>query len=341
MAPRIAFITGGSGFLGVNLVERLVSDGWGVVAMQRSMTRTRFLDRFDHEKCSGDISDAASVVRAMPERCDAVFHVAADMTFWPRGHAAQYRVNTVGTRNVVAAALARGAGCLVHVSSAAAFGLHRERVSEATVSTGHRARIGYVRTKALAEDEVRDGVRRGLRAIIVSPTTLIGRYDPRVWLPVFAGVARGRLPGVAPGRTSYAQAAEVARAAVAAVERGTTGATYLLGGPDASFLEVVQRIAALTGGTAPARATPEPLVRAFARLSLWASLLTQKEPALTPEGAEYLIHRNVVSSERAARELGYRPPALDDALGDYHRWLLDEDLLAPLTKKTTTCAASQ
>jgi dihydroflavonol-4-reductase len=327
MAERIAFITGGSGFLGLNLVERLVGDGWRVLAMQRSMERARFLDRFDLEKCWGDVGDADSVARALPARCDAVFHVAADMSFWPRAHARQYRVNTVGTRNVVAAALARGAGCLIHVSSAAAFGLHRARVTEETVSTGPHARIGYVRSKALAEDEVRDGVRRGLRAVIVSPTTLIGRWDTRVWLPVFRRVAGGRMTAVAPGRTSYAHAGEVARAALAAVERGRAGATYLLGGPDATFLEVVQRIAALTGGRAPARATPEPLVRGFARLSQWASYLTRKEPMLTPEGAEYLIHRNVVSSARAERELGYRPPALDAALADYHRWLQSEQLL--------------
>jgi hypothetical protein len=64
-------------------------------------------------------------------------------------------------------------------------------------------------------------------------------------------------------------------------------------------------------------------------LSLWASYLTRREPALTPDGAEYLIRRNVVSSERAMRELGYRPPALDDALGDYHAWLRGEGLLQP------------
>lgn len=294
--------------------------------MQRSIGSARFLDRFDIAKCIGDVCDAAALDAAMPARCDAVFHLAADMTFWPRRHRAQYLVNVVGTRNVVAAALRKRAASLVHVSSAAAFGLHRERVTEATAPRGHGSPIGYVRTKALAEDEVREGARRGLNAVIVNPTTVIGRYDLRVWRTVFDKVARGRLPGVAPGRTSYAQAREVARATVAAAERGSAGASYLLGGPDATFLEVVQRIAALTGGRAPSRATPAPLVRAFARASLFASYVTQKEPALTPEGAEYLIRRNVVSSDRAVRELGYRPPPLDDALGDYHGWLRAEGL---------------
>jgi dihydroflavonol-4-reductase len=336
-------MTGASGFLGVNLVEALRAGGWNVVTMQRSIGSARFLDRFDIAKCVGDICDRASIEAAMPERCDAVFHVAGDMSFWPRKHRAQYLANVVGTRNVVEVALRKGAASLVHVSSAAAFGLHRARVTEETVSRGHHSRIGYVRTKALAEDEVRDGVRRGLRAVIVSPTTMIGRYDTRVWLRVFGEVARGRLPGVAPGRTSYAQAREVARACIAAADAvvakpdiakpgiakpDIAGSSYLLGGPDASFLDVVQKIAALTGGRAPRRATPEPVVRLFARASLAASYLTRKEPMLTPEGAEYLIHRNVVSSERATRELGYAPPPIDDALADYHGWLRAEGLAA-------------
>jgi nucleoside-diphosphate-sugar epimerase len=326
--PKLAFITGGGGFLGLNLIERLRAHDWKVVVMQRSIACGRFLDRFDIDKCSGDVCDAERIEAVMPAYCDAVFHLAADMSFWPARHSAQYATNVVGTRNIVEMALRKQAGALVYVSSAAAFGLHRQRVTEETRSSGHHATIGYVRTKALAEDEVRDGVRRGLRAMIVNPTTVIGRYDTRVWLPVFEKVAVGRLPGVAPGRTSYAQAAEVARAIVSAAERGTSGRSYLLGGPEATFLEVVQQIATLTGGRAPQRATPEPLVRAFARLSLWASHLLRREPMLTPEGVEYLIHRNVVGSERAERELGYRPPPLSEALGDYHRWLRAEGLLA-------------
>jgi nucleoside-diphosphate-sugar epimerase len=327
MAERIAFMTGGSGFLGLNLLERLLADGWRVVLMHRSIGGARFLDRFDIDKCSGDVRDRNSVEAAMPRRCDAVFHLAADMSFWPRQRQRQYETNVVGTRNVVEAALRRQVGCLVHVSSAAAFGLQRARLTETSRSTGHHARIGYVRTKALAEDEVREGVRRGLHAVIVNPTTLIGRYDTRVWLPVFQRLARGQAQPVAPGRTSYAQAAEVARAMVTALTRGQRGASYLLGGPDAGFVEVVQRIAALVGARAPARAMPELAVRAFARLSLWGSYVSGREPALTPDGAEYLIHRNVVSSERAMRELDYRPPALDEALGDYHGWLLRQGLL--------------
>jgi dihydroflavonol-4-reductase len=327
MAERIAFITGGNGFLGLNLVERLVADGWRCVLMHRSIGNTPFLNRFDIDNISGDVCDADRVAEVMPRRCDAVFHLAADMSFWPLRRRRQYETNVVGTRNVVAAALRREVGCLVHVSSAAAFGLQTKRLSEATASTGHQARIGYVRTKALAEDEVREGARRGLATIIVNPTTVIGRYDTRVWLPVFQRLVRGRTQPVAPGRTSYAQAAEVARAMVTATTRGQRGASYLLGGPDASFVEVVQAIAALVGTKASVRAIPEAAVRAFARLSLWGSYLSRREPTLTPDGAEYLIHRNVVSSERAMNELDYRPPPIAEALADYHGWLVREGLL--------------
>src|SRR5262245_55388507 len=105
MATRTAFITGATGCLGVNLVEQLVRDGWRVFSIQRNVRKTRFLDRFDIDNSIGDVCDRTRVEAAMPERCDAVFHLAADMSFWPRRHRAQYAVNVVGTRNVVETAL--------------------------------------------------------------------------------------------------------------------------------------------------------------------------------------------------------------------------------------------
>ncbi len=327
LAKRTAFIIGGSGFVGINLVEALLARRWRVIAFQRGGGQGSYLDRFDVERRAGDVVDAASIVAALPTDCDAVFHVAADMTFWPRHHQRQYLVNTVGTRHVVAACLARRVSRLVFVSSAAAYGLHNKRLTESSPRLGHRSAIGYVRSKALAEDEIESGRRRGLDAVIANPTTIIGRYDTRVWLSVFRQVRRNALPGVAPGRTSFCGARAVADALVAAASHPSPSRSYLLGGPDASFQHVVELIAELTGGRAPRRPTPEALVRAYAWASLAAARVTNREPAMTPEGAEYLIHRNVVCSELARRELGYQPPALADALADYHDWLRAEALL--------------
>jgi dihydroflavonol-4-reductase len=322
-----AFVTGATGFLGLNLVELLVARGAGVTALVRAASDLRFLARFPVRQVVGDVLDPASLAAAMPEGCDVVFHTVGDMSFWRRAHARQEAVNVGGTEAVIAVARARGARRLVYTSSAAALGLHPGRIDEGTAPTGERSSVWYVRTKALAERAVLAAAAGGLEAVVLEPTTMIGRYETRLWPDIVRRIKRGALPGVAPGRTSWADGGAVAAAHLAAAERGRSGERYLLGGPDASFLEVVQAIARLVGGRAPRRAMPGPLLRALGRAMELAAEVTRRPPVLSPEGVEYLIHRNIVSSDKARRELGYAPPLIDTILRDYLAWLEAEQLL--------------
>src|SRR3954451_23508421 len=114
---RTAFVTGATGFLGLNLVEQLTGLGWTAVALHRPTSDLTYLKRFPVRLVEGAVEDAASLERAVPEGVDAVFHAAADVTFWSRHRERQTRTNVDGTRNVVAAALRRGARKVVHTST--------------------------------------------------------------------------------------------------------------------------------------------------------------------------------------------------------------------------------
>ena len=103
-----AFVTGANGFVGLNLVGELLAQGWRVLALHRAGSDTRYLQRMAAERVAGDVTDAGSVLRAMPRGVDAVFHVAGDTNLWSRNNAAQDRVNIDGTRHLVGAALERG-----------------------------------------------------------------------------------------------------------------------------------------------------------------------------------------------------------------------------------------
>jgi nucleoside-diphosphate-sugar epimerase len=322
-----AFVTGAPGFVGLNLVAELIDRGFEVVALHRDGADLRQLSRHGVRLAAGPITESAAVERAMPERVDAVFHVAGDTNMWSRRNAEQFRANVEGTRNVVRAALARGARRVVHTSSIAAYGIHPDPIDERTPQLGRDSWIHYLRTKALAEDEVRAAVADGLDAVIVNPANVLGPYDERNWARMIRRAATGRLPAVPPGRGSFCHVREVARAHVAALERGRTGENYLLGGADASYLDLVREVCALVGSVAPPRAIAPWKLKTYARFSTWSYPVTGRRPVVTPETAALGSASMVCRDAKAVRELGHRPVPLRDMLADCLAWLRSEGAL--------------
>jgi nucleoside-diphosphate-sugar epimerase len=323
---RTAFVTGATGFLGLNLVECLIKAGWTVTALHRASSDTSYLTRFPCRLSEGSIEDAASLERAVPEAVDVVFHVAGDVSFWSRHRDRQTRTNVDGTRNVVAAALRRGAK-LVHTSSTAVYGFQPGPFDETAAHLGKSSWFHYMHTKALAEEEIRAGIARGLQAVCLNPANIIGRYDRHNWARLIILAANGRLPSIPPGRGSFCHATEVARAHIAAAERGRCGENYILAGADASFAEVIRTIGELVRRPVRSKVARPRFLRTASRILGLVSLITRREPLLTPESAAFLCADLTCRSNKAERELGYSPSSLRTMLQDCHHWLVEEGIL--------------
>jgi nucleoside-diphosphate-sugar epimerase len=317
----IAFVTGATGFVGVNLVEELLAREWRVIALHRESSNLRLLERLPCERAVGEITDTDSLRRAIPDGADVVFHVAGDTNMWSRHNDRQTRNNVDGTRNMVEVALEKRVGRFVHTSSIAAYGIHDGVVDEDTEPTAADSWIHYLRTKALAEREVREGLARGLDAVVVNPANILGRYDLRNWSTMFWLVASGKLTVAPPGGGSFCEAREVARAHVEAAARGRTGAHYLLGGADASYLEMIALVGDVLGRPVPRKPTSATALAIAARLAVAVSAFTGKTPLLTPEKAALVSASMRCSSERAMRELDYRPVALRTMIETCCSWM--------------------
>ncbi|HYM29921.1 MAG TPA: SDR family oxidoreductase [Candidatus Cybelea sp.] len=324
---KTAFVTGGTGFVGINLIDELNRQGWKVTALHRQSSDLTYIKRFTADLVEGSITDAVSLARAMPANVDAVFHVAGNTNFWSRRNAEQTRENVEGTRNVVAAALEKRAKRLIVTSSISAYGIQKGEITEATPSNAAQSWINYQRTKWLAEEEARKGIKAGLPAVIMNPGAIVGPYDFGGWSRIFQIIAEGKLPGVPPGGISCGHVREVVRAHIAAVERGKIGENYLLAGTGASYAEMFGIIGELVGKPVPKRLLPAPMLRIMAQAQAALAAITGKPPQLTPEMAATLAKSNLCPSRKAQAELGYRVVPLRTMLQDCYDWMVADGRL--------------
>lgn len=323
-----AFVTGGSGFIGRNLIEQLLEHEVHVTALARGPEARARLAELGVATVHGDITNRESLSGAVPDQVDVVFHVAANTSPWRLHRKQQDLDNIDGTANVVAAALDAGAGRFVHTSTWNVYGLWQGDISEATEKLGHRSWLNYDRSKYAAEQIVLAAAARdGLDAVIVNPSHVIGRYDRRNWARMFQLVDLDKLPGAPPGAGTFADGRAVASGHIAAWQQGRRGENYILGGHDASFLEVLSIIGELLNRPIPKRPLPAGVIRFFAHMANGVSFVTRKEPRITPEAVEITILKARASSAKAERELAYSSPGLRDMLTDCHTWLLREGLI--------------
>jgi nucleoside-diphosphate-sugar epimerase len=200
-------------------------------------------------------------------------------------------------------------------------------VDESAPQLGRGSWFNYIHSKTIAEDEVRRGIDRGLNAVILNPTHVIGRYDRHNWSRLILLAAEGRLPRIPPGSGSFCHCSEVARAHLAAVTRGRNGENYLLAGADAAFIEVVSTAGELLGREFETRTVPALVLRTAAFTLGLISKFTGKEPLITPEGAALVTINERFRCDKAIRELSYRPVPLPEMLRDCCDWLVAEGLL--------------
>lgn len=319
---RTAYVTGSTGFLGTNIVECLIEQGWQVIALRRKSSNTRDLDRMKVTQVEGDVTDIESLRRTLPEKVDAVFHVAADTTMWSKANARQNRINIEGTRNVVQVALEKKIGRLIHTSSIGAFGnIHGPVIDEQTPSKAMESKINYYRSKYLAEQEVFDGIKRGLDAVILNPAQIVGPYDYNYTPLMFDTIKKGGMLAVPKGSTVCGHVKDYARAHVAAFDKGRTGERYLLGGVHATYGELFQSIGRIVNKKTPTAAFPAWLMSAIAMVMDKVSQFTDKEPLLCSEKVILLNNPVRISSKKAERELGFSTCSLDEMFRDCYEWM--------------------
>lgn len=321
-------VTGASGHVGGNLVRALLAQGRRVrVVVHRD---TRAIEGLGVERVSADACDIDSLLRAF-EGAHTVYHLAGIISIMGEMNGLVSRTNVIGTGNVVQACLQRGVRRLIHFSSIHALrnkpGL--DEMNENCPYADDRDCIAYDRSKALGEQKVLEGVSKGLNAVIVNPTSIIGPYDfkPSRMGQVLLDLYHRRMPALIDAVFDWVDVRDVVAGAMSAEEKGRSGDRYLLSGHYESIRGLAKLVEEIAGVRAPRLVTPMWLALLAAPFAELYAKAFGKTPLFTRESMRVLRESRPVSHEKATRELGYTPRPLRATIEDSLSWFRQAGML--------------
>jgi nucleoside-diphosphate-sugar epimerase len=306
-----AFVTGGSGFIGGALIERLRSEGVEVRALARSERSAERVRELGAEAVSGDLDDRESL-RAGAEGCEVAFHAAAKVEDW--GDPAEFeRLNVGGTRNAIDACRDAGVRRVVHVGTEAALMAGRPLVN---VDEGAALRPDspalYSSSKAKAEQLVRAANGDGLETVVVRPRFVWGRGDTTLLPAIIEMVRSGRFRWIGGGRqlTATTHVDNTVEGLWLGATKAPAGGVYFVtDGEPVVFREFLTAMLGTQGVEIPDKSVPPRVAEIAARAAeaIWRGLKRPGNPPLTRFAVWVSSQECTIDISRAERELGYRP----------------------------------
>jgi len=320
-------VTGATGFVGSHVARQLVSAGHQVRILVRKSSSLKALEGAQVEAVEGDLRDMASLERAV-KGVKRVFHVAADYRLWTRNPEEIYESNVEGTRKLFEAAARAGVERVVYTSTVATIAVPQPHAADGALPNektdasldqmiGH-----YKRSKYLAEAEAIKAAGAGVPIVIVNPTAPVGPGD---WKPTPTGriivdFLDGKMPAYVDTGLNVVAVEDVAAGHLLAAEKGRIGERYILGARNMTLKGILDALSAITGHPAPRLRLPHAFALAAGYVDEFYSRLAGREPQIPVEGVKMSRHRMFVASDKAEKELGYKPTPVEAALERSVRW---------------------
>lgn len=319
-------VTGGTGFVGANVVRALLAVGATVRVLARPGGDRRALAGLAVEIAEGELGDRASLRRAVAG-VSTVFHVAADYRLWARNAQELYRTNVEGTRDLLQVASDAGVRRIVYTSTVGALGIPSDGspgTEDTPVALGNM--VGpYKRSKYLAEQAALAQARAGAPVVIVNPSAPIGPWDikPTPTGQMIVDFLRGRMFASLDTGLNVVHVRDVARGHLLAAERGRVGEKYILGHANLSLMDIFRLLAEISGLRPPRFRIPYAVAWLAAAGMEGAARLTRGTPAVPLTAVRMARKRMYFSPAKAVRELGLPQTDPRLALADAVAWFVE------------------
>lgn len=336
----VAFLTGGTGFVGANLARLLVEKGVKVRCLVRKGSLRRNLEGLPVEFVEGDLMDRAALKQGL-ESARWCFHVAADYRIWAPDPKPMYRANVDGTCAVIDEARAAGCEKIVACSSVAAVKVPETLTpSDETASYESTDEIvsDYKKSKWLGELAALKAAELGAPVVVVNPAAPIGPYDikPTPTGKVVVDFLNRKIPSYIDTGLNIVDVRDVALGHWLAAQKGRVGQRYILGGENLTLKQVLDALSEATGLPGPSFKTPYAVAYVFGALDTARARMFGGEPLAPLEAVKMAKHYMWFSSKKAQDELGYRPGPAKKALADAARWFVENGYAKGL-RETAGC----
>ncbi|BBZ36243.1 NAD-dependent epimerase/dehydratase family protein [Mycolicibacterium confluentis] len=312
-------VIGGSGFIGSNVIRKLVERGEDVRVMLRETSSTKGIDDLDVERCYGDVFDDEALRSAMAG-CDVVFYCVVDARAWLRDPSPLIRTNVEGLRHVLDAAVDADLRRFVFMSTIATLAVSEDGtpVTEDDPCNWYDDGGAYTQCRVDAENLVLSYANdMGLPAVALC---ISNTYGPRDWQPtphggLIAAISAGKAPfyfrGIGQEVVGIEDAAE---AMILASDKGRVGERYIISDRFVTTREL-HTLAAKAGGVrAPWIGIPRRLLLALASATQWVGDTTGREIKFVRRAFDMVDKMSPLDHSKAERELGWRPTPIEDSI---------------------------
>lgn len=321
------FITGGTGFIGRRLTERLAAEGNELVLLLRNPSKASPGTGAGVTYVRGDIFNREALESGM-KGCDWVFHLAAFTKPWSKDPSEAYTTNVTGTVNILDAAMANGVKRVVLTSTGGTIGCSAgNSVTCETTNPSPVFNTLYEKTKAEAEKIAREYAGRGLEVVVVNPTRVFGpgllsksNSMTRIISLYRAGLWR-IMPGDGRSVGNYVYIDDVVNGHILAAMKGRPGERYILGGENLSFRELFSAIGRAAGKERIVFPLPFPVMRSVVSVNTFLTRITGMPPLITKDWLDKYMNNWIMSSDKAVTELGYSVTPFREGVVNTIKWL--------------------
>jgi len=323
-------VTGPDGVLGSNLVRALCGRGFSVnVFLEKKSTATT-LDELNVSRFYGDVLNPKDLLEAV-NGCDIVVHGAASTSVFPARNPFVKAINVDGTKNIIEACLKKRVKKFIFIGTANSFcfGDEKNPGKEEGPYISKKYGLDYMDSKREAQEVVLRAVKeRGLPAVIVNPTFMIGPYDSKPSSGAMViGIYKKAVPGYTSGGKNYIAVKDAAVGIVNAIDRGKIGECYILGNKNLSYKDAFDLIARVVGVSAPKRRLAPFLVVSYGFFSSFFAKIFKFTPSVTKELAAISCEKHYYSSEKAIKELDLPQTPIEEAVRECFFWFKENGYL--------------